>query len=166
MNYYIASCVFTTRFSELSNRIQAYITEKQKMEIVWCCTPKYKLQIFEEELPEKYRSTWASHKDTADWQTGDSAYSVCHNCNNIIEEVHKGVHAYSLWELILSDEDFKYPDYQGRTMTIQDCWRSRDRLSEQFTTEEVVCYCHYCLEGLKLGGVKGMHIAELLFPPK
>ena len=35
--------------------------------------------------------------------------------------------------------------------------------SKRYTTEAVVCYCHYCLEGLLAGGVRGMHIAELLF---
>ncbi len=34
----------------------------------------------------------------------------------------------------------------------------------QFTTKTVVCYCHYCLEGLLQGGVDGRHIAHLLFP--
>ena len=28
----------------------------------------------------------------------------------------------------------------------------------------VVCYCHYCLEGLLAGGADAMHIAQLLFP--
>lgn len=35
-----------------------------------------------------------------------------------------------------------------------------------YQTETVVCYCHYCLEGLKMGNVNGIHIAELLFPQK
>ena len=34
------------------------------------------------------------------------------------------------------------------------------RLPEQ----PVVCYCHYCLEGLKLGGADAMRLASLLFP--
>ena len=34
----------------------------------------------------------------------------------------------------------------------------------QFKTDAVVCYCHYCLEGLQQGGVNGLHIANLLFP--
>ena len=29
--------------------------------------------------------------------------------------------------------------------------------------DEVVCYCHYCLEGLIAGGAKAMHLAQLLF---
>ena len=34
---------------------------------------------------------------------------------------------------------------------------------KQYQTDMVVCYCHYCLEGLLAGGVNGKHIAELLF---
>lgn len=30
-------------------------------------------------------------------------------------------------------------------------------------TDTVVCYCHYCLEGLIMGGKNGKHMAELLF---
>lgn len=33
----------------------------------------------------------------------------------------------------------------------------------RYTTDIVVCYCHYCLEGLIQGGVDGRHIAHLLF---
>lgn len=31
-------------------------------------------------------------------------------------------------------------------------------------THEVVCYCHYCLEGLLEGGANAWHIAQLFFP--
>ncbi len=237
MEYYIASCVFTSKLPNLSKRIQAYISQKKNMEIVRCCTPKYKLREFEQQMPEMDRAHWASLGDTASWKPGDIAYSVCHNCNNIIEEAYSGVTARSLWEFILNDRDFHFPDYQGRTMTVQDCWRSRDREAEQsavrelllkmniniveieergektdfcgvsllrpqpprnpvmapkhynenieglflphteeeqtakmkeycrkYTTDEVLCYCHYCLEGLQKGGVHGYHLAELLFP--
>ena len=33
-----------------------------------------------------------------------------------------------------------------------------------YGTNTVICYCHYCLEGLKNGGKDGRHLAELLFP--
>lgn len=36
----------------------------------------------------------------------------------------------------------------------------------QYETDTVICYCHYCLEGLKTGEVDGRHIAHLLFPKK
>lgn len=34
----------------------------------------------------------------------------------------------------------------------------------RYTTDTVICYCHYCLEGLLLGGADGRHLAQLLFP--
>ena len=235
--YYIASCVFTSGYPELSRKLQNYIKERYDIPIVRCCVPKYKIKEFTEKMPEDYQSEWASLPDSADFQPGDTVYSVCHNCLNITEETKPGVRAASLWELILEDESFPYPDYRGMKVTVQDCWRSKERLSEQkavrsllqkmnisvvelednydrtdfcgnslyrpqpprnpliaprhyvenakgkflphtpkeqkalmeeycgrFHTETVVCYCHYCLEGLLLGGMDGRHIAELLFP--
>lgn len=32
-----------------------------------------------------------------------------------------------------------------------------------YQTETVICYCHYCLEGLPQGGADGRHIAQLIF---
>ena len=49
------------------------------------------------------------------------------------------------------------PDEQKRIM--QDYCR-------QFTTGRVLCYCHYCLEGLRMGGADGIHLAQLLFPDR
>ncbi|HHX37068.1 MAG TPA: hypothetical protein GX717_03705, partial [Clostridiaceae bacterium] len=36
---------------------------------------------------------------------------------------------------------------------------------QQFETEEVVAFCHYCQAGLELGGMRVAHIAGLLFEP-
>ena len=33
----------------------------------------------------------------------------------------------------------------------------------QFGGEIVVCYCHYCYEGLRVGGADAAHLAQLLF---
>lgn len=37
-SYYIASCVFTTKYPELSKTIQRYIHDRYGMGIVRCCT--------------------------------------------------------------------------------------------------------------------------------
>lgn len=236
MEYYIASCVFTSKYPQLSQKIQQYIKERYGMPIVRCCTPNYKLVEFTEKMPEDYRQAWSYIPPCADFQPGDTVYSLCHNCSNIIEETHPGVRAVSIWELILKDDRFRFPDLAHIGATVQDCWRAKDRRDEQeavreimrkmnidivelpdnfektdfcgnslyrpqpsrnpkvaprhyvenakgkflphtpeeqkaimedycrrFDTQTVVCYCHYCLEGLLLGGVKGVHIAQLLF---
>ena len=49
--YYIASCVFTSQFPELSSRIRRYVSERYGMEIVRCCIPKYQVREFEEKMP-------------------------------------------------------------------------------------------------------------------
>ena len=236
--YYIASCVFTSRFPSLSMRIREYVDEHFGCEIVRCCVPKYKIRDFEDKMPEgKYRDLWRELPDSGQFGSGDEVYSLCHNCNNIIEEMHPGVRVHSLWELLAADDEFPFPDYQRMKVTIQDCWRSRDRREEQqavrnllekmnidfveadlnhentefcgaslyrpqpprnpklapkhyaegakgkfiphtaeeqeqimidycsqFTTDKVVCYCHYCLEGLLMGKTEGIHIAQLMFP--
>lgn len=206
------------------------------MRIVRCCVPKYDLQRFREQMPEDYRDKWDSIPDCADFLPGDTVYSLCHNCSAILEESKPGVNVRSIWELILSDERFAYPDHRGQSIFVQDCWRAKDRRSEQdavrailrkmnfevlelpdsreqtdfcgvstyrpspkrnlelaprrfvenaagkfiprtkeeqvalmraycerFHGEPVAAYCHYCVEGLELGGARARHLAALLF---
>lgn len=234
--YYIAGCVFTAQFPSLSQKIQQYVRSRFDLPVVRCCTPRFMLKEFEGRMPESYRENWKALPDHAPLAAGDTIYSVCHNCLNIIEETVPGVQVKSLWELILSDTSFAFPDYQQLSATVQDCWRSRDRRDEQeavrslltkmnirymetkdnfertdfcgnslykpqpprnpklaplhyvvnakdkfiphteeeqeqimraycagYETDTVICYCHYCLEGLRMGGKDGRHLAELLF---
>ncbi len=235
--YYIASCVFTSRFPELSLRIHDYVRDRFGFTVVRCCVPGYKIREFEEKMPEgRFRESWSSLPDSGSFTEGDRVYSLCHNCNNIIEETHPGVRVRSLWELIDSDSSFSFPDHKGLQAYVQDCWRSKERNEEQdavrsvlakmnievteiaenrertdfcgaslfraqpprnpvlaprhyvegaagkfvphspeeqkeimreycrqFGTEKVVCYCHYCYEGLRMGGADVSHLAKLLF---
>ena len=237
MNYYIASCVFTARFPELSHKIQTYISTRRDLSLVRCCVPKWKIAEYEEKMPEGVlRDSWKALPETAPFAPGDEIWSLCHNCSNIIEESRPGTVVHSLWELIDQDDSFVFSDYSGLKATVQDCWRSRERVQEQdavrsllhkmnvefleaprhhaetdfcgaslyrpqvarnpmlaprhyrdnaqglflphtseeqeqlmkaycaqYTTSKVICYCHYCLEGLQIGGVDGLHLAQLLF---
>lgn len=237
--YYIAACVFTIKYPKLSATIQKYVQNRFNIPIVRCCFPKYKLKEFEDKMPLDYQDTWHNLPDSGDFTTGDTVYSLCHNCSAIIEESKPTVNILSLWELILSDESFIFPNYGHKVMTIQDCWRSKGHNKEQiavrellkkmnidiielddnfdktdfcgvslyrpspernlkmapkrfvenaegkfkdctkeeqkeimedyckrFRTKQVVAYCHYCIEGLEIGGMDAIHIASLLFEPE
>lgn len=236
-SYYIAACLFTARFPEVSLAIQRYIHERGDIRMVRCCIPNYSVKSNAERIPAATtRDAW---KQLAPWTTfehGDVVYSLCHNCTNIVDEQNEGVQVRSLWELLDEDETFVFPDYSGLKVTLQDCWRTRERSDEQsavrsilkkmnidfiearehheqtdfcgstlyreqriqnaqlapkhyveqaagkflphsqeeqlalmrdycsqFTTKTVVCYCHYCLEGLLQGGVDGRHLAHMIF---
>lgn len=237
-NYYVASCLFTARFPETSLRIQNYIRTKPDIKTVRCCIPNFKVDFNTNRIPSpSVRQAWEQLPVSEVFQSDDTVISVCHNCTNIVEEWRAGTKAVSLWEIIDRDPSFVFPDYDGMEVTVQDCWRTRERRSEQdavrsllekmnirfvearqnhaetefcgstlyreqpvknarlapkhyveqaqgkflphtpeeqavimqdycrqFKTDAVVCYCHYCLEGLQQGGVNGLHIANLLFP--
>ncbi len=40
-SYYIAACVFTSKFPELSERIQLYIKSRFDIKLLRCCVPRY-----------------------------------------------------------------------------------------------------------------------------
>ena len=52
MKYYIASCVFTAKYPELSKRIQDYVASLDDISIVRCCVPGWKKNIYEEKMPQ------------------------------------------------------------------------------------------------------------------
>ena len=64
--------------------------------------------------------------------------SICHNCSAIFEEQHPEVKRQSIWELILEDGDFPFPDYHGEKIAVQDCWRSKENRAEQDAVRELM----------------------------
>lgn len=52
------------------------------------------------------------------------------------------------------DKFVALPDAEKRERMTRHC--------RQFGTEKVVCYCTGCLEGLQLGGAKGIHLMDLV----
>ena len=237
MHCYIASCVFTSKYPELSNKIQDYVASLGKLSTVRCCVPGWKEKIYEDKMPVgAYAERWRALPQSHIFLPEDIIWSLCPNCMNIIEEWRNVKNVHSLWELIDQDDSFEFPNYSDMRVTLQDCWRMRDRTAtheavrslltkmridyeelkdrreqadfcgkslyrpqvsrnpalapkhykanteglfvehtedEQnrimmeyckcYTTDTVICYCHYCLEGVLAGGVKGLHLAELLF---
>ncbi|WP_209441917.1 hypothetical protein [Bacteroides timonensis] len=129
---YIASCLFTRDYPELSFRIQDYLRKNFGMDIIRCCADKYKVHEFEECMAPSIRQRW---KDTTHYTPFDKdtvMVSVCHNCTAVFQESLPEVKVVSLWEFLLENAtDFPFPDCKGEKMTLQDCWRSYDNTKEQ-----------------------------------
>ena len=136
--FYIASCVFTEEYPQLSKKIQNYITERFQIPIIRCCVDKYKVEEFEQRMPEWYRNEWRSIKHFEKYSSGSKMISLCHNCAAIFEERHPEINRLSLWELILQDDKFTYLNLHGEKITVQDCWRSKENLSEQNAVREIM----------------------------
>jgi len=130
-NYkYIASCVLTRDYPELSRKAISYV-KSLGIPISRCCVAKYKVKEFEDSVDPSIRDEWKSLPHHLPIENTDTIVSVCHNCTNIIAETIPGVKIISLYELILNDENFIYPDYHNEEMTIQDCWRASDHFEEK-----------------------------------
>lgn len=123
---YIASCNFTKAYPALSYAIQQYVKSRWQMELMRCCTPKYRTRSTEEALPAHYRPQWQAIDPYLQLQAGDTICSVCNNCLSIVQETHPEVNFKSLWEMISDDDQFLFPNLGGKEMTVQDCWRSYD----------------------------------------
>ncbi|MCQ2437522.1 MAG: hypothetical protein MJ099_03905, partial [Clostridia bacterium] len=123
MKYYIAGCVFSAQFPELSRRIRETAAERYGLEVLRCCIPNYKVKEFEDRMPEDCRSEWQALPTGVVFKPGDEVYSICHNCLNIIEEMYPEVRVHSLWELIASDDSFPLPSMSEAQVIVQDCWR-------------------------------------------
>ena len=113
--FYVASCVFTEEYPALSKKICDYMREKS-VPIIRCCVDKYKIEEFEQRMPENYRDEWRAIKHFEKYPVGSTMISICHNCAAIFEERHPEIKRESLWEFILADKSFKYRDFGGEAM--------------------------------------------------
>lgn len=136
---YIASCVFTRDYPELSLRIQNYLKQRFGIGIIRCCADKYKVKQFEEVMAPSVCEQWKATPHYIPFEPDTTMVSICHNCTAVFQESHSEIRVLSLWEFILQmDADFCYPDYGGERMTIQDCWRQYDNRSEQDAVRELM----------------------------
>ena len=136
---YIASCVFTRDYPELSLRIQDYLKQRFEIEIIRCCADKYKVKQFEDVMAPSVCERWKAMPHYIPFEPDTTMISICHNCSAVFQESHPDVKVLSLWEFILQyDADFLYPNYGGERMTIQDCWRQYDNCAEQDAVRELL----------------------------
>lgn len=115
MFVYYPSCNFTMASKEGSKKIKEYLKEKYCMRIEGCCRP--------------------GNKALTDQ---DTAVTICQSCAAIIRENVPKVNEISVWEILDDDKDFPWPDLKGEKITLQDCWRARDKRSLQEAVRSIM----------------------------
>lgn len=136
--FYVASCAFTELYPELSFKVQDYIRERFNLPIIRCCVPNFRVADCDNRVPESLRDRWRNVKHYEKFSVGSTLISICHNCSAIYEESRPEILRESIWELILSDESFQYPNHGGEAITVQDCWRSKENSAEQEAIRELL----------------------------
>ena len=107
MYIYFPSCNFTKLFPDTSEKIKTWIKQHGEM-VTGCCRPNHK-KLTDAEIP----------------------ITICETCNIIIQENCPSSEPISLWEYIDTCQDFSFPDHSGETITVQDCYRAKDRTAEK-----------------------------------
>ena len=113
--YFYPGCKFTAHDKQASKALVAYCKTKLNAHIAKCCSIDYAIA-----------------------QPEDTVLYICPTCALILAEANPGIHLVSLYEAILDDETFPWPDLQGEAITIQDCWRSHANPNMQHAVREVL----------------------------
>lgn len=98
MYIYFPSCNFNRASPETGKALRQFL--KAKMAIAGCC-----------------------RLDQKQYQKEDTALIVCQACREVLD---KKINVQSLYEYLLADENFVWPDYHGIAMNLQDCFRDID----------------------------------------
>jgi hypothetical protein len=162
---YVAGCVFTRDHPELSVKVQDYLARRWDMPIARCCVPQYRLEEFIRAMPGWLQTRWSNTPDYFEPAPEQILVSVCHNCAAIFEETKPKVKRLSLWELLLQDEDFPFPDFAGERMTLQDCWRSHDNAVEQEAVRTLMRKMNISIVELEANREKTQFCGESLYMP-
>lgn len=125
MYVYLPSCNFTAACPKSSAKIKAYLAQKPDMKVSGCCRPTQKTLT-----------------------AGDTVLSICLTCSAITREVSPQAREMSFWEYVLTDPDFPWPDFHGEKMTVQDCWRARNKPALQHAVRD--CMRRMNLEPVEL----------------
>lgn len=208
--YFFPGCKYSAHNPEGIQKLSSYLSQQFGVVSAGCCSV-----------------------DHAKPEPEDLVLYQCPTCGLILSESGRCPSLQSIYEFLLTDSDFPWPDYQGRSMTIQDCWRVREnsgyldairqviwrmnicgvelernreranfcgvtlyqepseryeRLAyqslvvhgafhpcsreeqlanmrahgRQYTTDEVICVCTGCMEGVRLGGHRPVHLLDLV----
>ena len=102
MHRYFPSCRFTAAFPEVSRRIQVYLSEKPDIAVMGCCRP-----------------------GQAQLDPGDTVLTICTSCALITREASPHAREMSIYQYLLDDPAFPWPDLCGERIAVQDCRRVR-----------------------------------------
>jgi Fe-S oxidoreductase len=58
---------------------------------------------------------------------GTEVINTCAGCDRRYRELYQGITTVSLWEVLAKSKSFRFPDYQGKVMTILDACPTRDQ---------------------------------------
>ena len=132
---FFPSCKHRLDFPIESARLAEYIVGRTGATVSGCCREKLKSVGGRPENQDEIRGSEINITDCAPGPlgltAGDTAIVVCPTCAAIFSESGGGCDIKFVWEIIDDDPLFPFPDYHGKSLTLQDCWVCREREAVQ-----------------------------------
>ena len=105
---YMPSCKNPLFYPQASEKLKKYLFEKNFVNhLTGCCKPSIK----------GYRNL----------SREDDLIVLCNTCYAVVEEHEPVQSVVHVFNIIVNDPSFHFPDYGGEKITIQDCWRVTGR---------------------------------------
>ena len=117
MIVYLPSCKFTAMHPETSSRFVRWL-EGRDVHIHGCCK-----------------------SGVSRFGAGDTVLCVCLSCLMTAEENAPDARSISVYEYLLEQPDFPWPDLHGEHITVQDCFRARSRPALREAARECLRRC-------------------------
>lgn len=106
--YYLPSCKYKELHALSSQKIRTYLRAKPDHVIADCCKKSQSL-----------------------FHDGDTVLTNCSSCAIITDEASPQANEMSIYEYLLADEAFPWPDYRGEEIIVQDCYRAAHKPAVQ-----------------------------------
>lgn len=78
-------------------------------------------------------------------EIGDIIINNCTLCHIVLNETHPDNECSSVYEYVLKDKDFPWINHHGESITVQDCFRTRDDRTLQKAVRECLKKMNYTI---------------------
>lgn len=112
MIHYLPSCKFKASHPETSSLLQTYLSNNG-VNVSGCC------RLSQNQFGK-----------------GDTVLTNCTSCAIITDEQSPEVNEISVYEYLLNDSDFNWPNLNGEEISVQDCYRCVDKPEVQKAIRE------------------------------
>lgn len=113
MYIYYPSCNFQKQFPATAKAVRAYMSGREDVKVAGCC-----------------------HVTGGLPEAEDTILTVCMSCDRVLAELRPEIPRKSLFEFLLDQPDFPWPNLNGEEITLQDCFRGRGRHGLQDAARE------------------------------
>lgn len=97
-------------------------------------------------------------------ETGSLIINVCAGCDRRFSSLYKGISTISLWEVLDGLDSFKYPDYEGLSMSVHDACPVRTKPQVHQSVRSLLKKMNIKIVETKYSGTRSICCGDDFYP--